>query len=99
MEFLKSLNEQGITIIMITHDMHLMLEYTNRSIVIANGKLLADSTPVNVLSNTFLVEQASLKETSLYTLAVKAGLDSPEALTESFIDYDRRRREACHQPC
>ena len=98
MEFLKSLNEQGITIIMITHDMHLMLDYTARSIVIANGKLLADSTPVKVLSNPYLVEQASLKETSLYTLAVKANLESPEALTKGFIHYDRRRRKSC-QPC
>ncbi|MBE6024502.1 MAG: ABC transporter ATP-binding protein [Cellulosilyticum sp.] len=98
MEFLKSLNEQGITIIMITHDMHLMLEYTSRSIVVAHGKLLADSTPVKVLSNPYLVEQASLKETSLYTLAMKANLKSAEALTESFIHHDRRRRESC-QPC
>ena len=98
MEFLKSLNEQGITIIMITHDMHLMLEYTNRSIVIAHGKLLDDSTPVKVLSNPYLIEQASLKETSLYTLALKANLESPETLTKSFIHYDRRRRKSC-QPC
>lgn len=98
MEFLKTLNAQGITIIMITHDMHLMLEYTSRCIVIANGKLLNDSTPVQVLSNPELVCEASLKETSLYQLAVKANLSSPESLTGSFIHYDRRRRESC-QPC
>lgn len=46
MEFLKKLNEEyGITIIMITHDMHLMLEYTNRAVVIADGRLLADTAP------------------------------------------------------
>lgn len=98
MEFLKELNAQGMTIIMITHDMHLMLEYTSRCVVIANGKLLEDSTPVKVLSNPELISAASLKETSLYQLAVKADLSSPEALTESFINYDRRRRKSC-QPC
>ncbi|MBP3887671.1 MAG: ABC transporter ATP-binding protein [Cellulosilyticum sp.] len=95
MEFLKELNEQGVTIIMITHDMHLMLEYTSRCIVIANNHLLEDSTPVKVLSNPKLVSAASLKETSLYQLAVRIGLSAPEALTESFIHYDRRRRESC----
>lgn len=91
MEFLKSLNEKGITIIMITHDMHLMLEYTSRSIVIADGKVLADCTPIEVLSNPNLVLEAHLKKTSLYELAVKAQLHSPEALTSSFINYDKRR--------
>ena len=91
MEFLKSLNEKGITIIMITHDMHLMLEYTSRSIVIADGKVLADCTPIEVLSNPNLVLEAHLKKTSLYELAVKAQLNSPEALTSSFINYDKRR--------
>ena len=99
MEFLKSLNEKGITILMITHDMHLMLEYTSRSIVISDGKVQADSTPVKVLSNPKLVHEAHLKETSLYTLSVKAGLESPEALTKNFINYDKRRRTLCHQPC
>ena len=99
MEFLKSLNEKGITILMITHDMHLMLEYTSRSIVISDGKVQADSTPVKVLSNPKLIHEAHLKETSLYTLSVKAKLESPEALTKNFINYDKRRRTLCHQPC
>lgn len=99
MEFLKSLNKKGITIIMITHDMHLMLEYTNRSIVLANGKILSDSTPVKVLSDPSLTKAASLKETSLYTLAQRAGLSSVEAFTQGFIHYDRRRRISSCQPC
>ena len=99
MEFLKSLNKKGITIIMITHDMHLMLEYTDRSLVIANGKILSDSTPVKVLSDTSLTKAASLKETSLYTLAQKTGLSSAEAFTQGFIHYDRRRRTSSCQPC
>ena len=99
MEFLKSLNKKGITIIMITHDMHLMLEYTDRSLVIANGKILSDSTPVKVLSDTSLTKAASLKETSLYTLVQKAGLSSAETFTQGFIHYDRRRRTSSCQPC
>ena len=66
MEFLKKINEeQGITILMITHDMHLMLEYTDRSVVIADGRLLADDTPARVLTDEKIAEQAYLKKTSL----------------------------------
>lgn len=99
MEFLKSLNEKGITILMITHDMHLMLEYTSRSIVLSDGKVQADSTPIQVLSNPKLIHEAHLKETSLYALSIKAKLESPEDLTRSFITYDKRRKPLCHQPC
>lgn len=99
MEFLKSLNEKGITILMITHDMHLMLEYTSRSIVLSDGKVQADSTPIKVLSDPKLIHEAHLKETSLYELSVKAKLESPEGLTRSFINYDKRRKPLCHQLC
>ena len=92
MSFLKQLNAQGMTILMITHDMHLMLEYTSRSIVLADGKLLADTTSVEVLNDKAIVEAAHLKETSLYTLAVKAKLESPKALTQSFINMEERRK-------
>lgn len=92
MSFLKQLNAQGMTILMITHDMHLMLEYTSRSIVLADGKILADTTSVEVLNDKAIVEAAHLKETSLYTLAVKAKLESPKALTQSFINMEGRRK-------
>ena len=96
MEFLQSLNDQGITIIMITHDMHLMLEYTLRSIVLSKGTILADSTPIEVLTNKQIVEAAHLKETSLYTLGVKVKLESPKTLIQSFINNEKecmQRRE------
>ena len=95
MEFLRKLNrEQGITIIMITHDMHLMLEYTDRAVVIADGELLADDTPANVLTNEALADKAYLKKTSLYDLAVKCGIDNPSALTDRFIYFEKTKRES-----
>ncbi len=95
MEFLKTLNNEGITIIMITHDMHLMLEYTDRAIVLSDGKVLADNTTVNVLTNSTITEPAHLKETSLYSLAVKVKLEEPKVFVQSFIKEDRRRRNLC----
>lgn len=93
MEFLKKINEeQGITILMITHDMHLMLEYTDRSVVIADGRLLADDTPARVLTDEKIAEQAYLKKTSLYDLAVRCGIEDPSAFVERFIYYERQVR-------
>ncbi|MGE6630673.1 ABC transporter ATP-binding protein [Bacillus sp. NPDC077027] len=92
MTFLEQLNKQGVTILMITHDMHLMLEYTTRTIVISEGKKIADDVPVNVLTNRALVQEASLKETSLYELAIKAEWPNPNELVGRFIEIDRKER-------
>lgn len=92
MEFLLELREQGMTIIMITHDMHLMLEYADRTIALSDGVKLADDCPERILTEPDIVKPANLKETSLFTLAVKAGLDQPEEFVRRFIAYDRRSR-------
>lgn len=93
MEFLKELNERhGITILMITHDMHLMLEYTRRAIVIADGRLLADASPAKILTNEELADEAYLKKTSLYDLALACGIEEPAELVEHFIACERQKR-------
>lgn len=89
MEFLKSLNEMGIAIVMITHDMHMMLEYTTRSVVLTGGKKIADATPSEVLGNEALIERANLKKTSLSTLASKAGIEDRIAFIDTFIQHER----------
>lgn len=90
MEFLHKIHEDlGITIIMITHDMHLMLEYTDRAIVIADGKMLADDTPAHILTNEEISDRAYLKKTSLYDLALRCGITDPTAFVECFIQYER----------
>jgi energy-coupling factor transport system ATP-binding protein len=89
MEFLKELNAQGVTIILITHDMHLMLEYTPHAIVINDGHKIADGTAVEILTNQTVAEAASLKLTSLYEFGLKLGLPDPQGLVQHFIDYER----------
>lgn len=99
MEFLRHINEQvGITIIMITHDMHLMLEYTTRCVVIADGELIADSTGARVLTDNKIIEKASLKRTSLYDLAIRCKIPESETtkFVEYFIAYDKEERRSCH---
>ncbi len=93
MEFLRSLNARGVTVVMITHDMHLMLEYTRRALVFCDGRLIADRTAAAVLCDPALVEQAALKETSLYTLANRCGIAPAQEFVERFIEQDREVRE------
>ena len=94
MEFLRSLNESGVTILIITHDMHLMLEYTAHAIVVTNGKILYDGSSVHALTTAKIAESASLKLTSLYDLAVACGIDDTQGFVENFINYERSLRES-----
>lgn len=89
MTFLDTLNQLGKTIVMITHDMHLMLEYSERTLVIDQGTILADGTPIEILTSPLFVEQASLKETSLFTFAKQIGLVDPIDFTQHFIDSEK----------
>lgn len=85
MTFLDSLQQQGHTIVMITHDMQLMLEYSDRCLVVVDGAIIADDNPVAILNQHDLLESANLKQTSLYTLGQKLSCD-PVDVTEYYID-------------
>ena len=90
MEFLEELHQKGHTIVMITHDMQLMLDYSDRALVMVDGKLIADTDPASLLSNPELLVKANLKETSIFKLAKKLDVD-PLALTAFY----KERREGC----
>ena len=92
MEFLQGLNARGVTVVMITHDMHLMLEYTPRALVFCEGQLIADRSASAVLCDPELIERAALKVTSLYTLANRCGIAPAEDFVERFIAADREVR-------
>ena len=89
MEFLRELGTRGITIVMITHDMHLMLEYAPRSIVFSGGQVIAGDTSAGILTSPDIIQKANLKETSLYDLALLCGLPDEKAFVQHFIDYER----------
>lgn len=93
MEFLVSLNKKGKTILMVTHDMHLMLEYTPRAIVINDGRVIADDKAVNILYDADLIKKANLKETSLYTLAERLGIPEPTEFVARFIAQDKEEKK------
>lgn len=89
MEFVQSLNDDHqMTVIFITHDMHLALEYTDRAIVMEDGKIIADDATFSILNNDQLLERASLKKTSIFKLANKLNLDI-ESFIRTFIEMER----------
>ena len=90
MEFLVEINRLGVTIILITHDMHLMLEYTPRAIVLAGGRKIADTAASVVLTDAGVIEEANLKETSLYALSQMIGVADGTQFVQGFIDFERR---------
>ena len=93
MDFLRELNRQGITVVLITHDMHLMLEYTPRAIVFNAGQVIADKSAAEVLNSPEIVEAAHLKETSLYHLSAACGIADAQEFTRRFIARDREVRK------
>lgn len=94
MEFLLSLSRDlGISLLLITHDMHLMLEYTTRAVVLSEGECVADKKPFEVLTDDGIIKKANLKRTSLYDLALNAGLSDPQGFVSRYIYFDRKKRE------
>ena len=94
MEFLLGLNRDlGISLLLITHDMHLMLEYTTRAVVLSDGLCVADRKPYEALTDDGIIERASLKRTSLYALALSAGLTDPQGFVGRYIAFDRKKRD------
>jgi len=94
MEFLFSLKEElGLSLLLITHDMHLMLEYTQRAVVLCDGSCIADKESFEVLTDDNIIKEANLKRTSLYDLALKAGLSDPRGFVKRYIFFDREKRK------
>ena len=93
MEFLRSLNKRGITIILITHDMHLMIEYCTRAVVLSDTRKIADTSCEEVLTDTSVVEKANLKETSLSRLAALCSIPDSRNFIRRFITEDREARK------
>ena len=89
MEFLLELNRMGYTVVMITHDMHLMLEYARRAVVFSEGRIIADDACEAVLTNPEIIARASLKETSLYALARRCGIEDGCGFVRRFIARER----------
>jgi energy-coupling factor transport system ATP-binding protein len=97
MEFLMGLNRnQGLTLLLITHDMHLMLEYTEQTVVLSEGRLIAGTPaadPAAILTDDEIIKAASLKRISLYDIAVRADIEDPREFVRRFIRHEEKLRD------
>ncbi|QAT44040.1 ATP-binding cassette domain-containing protein [Aminipila luticellarii] len=87
MNYLSRIRESGTAIILITHDMHLALEYADRAVVLSGGTVIAQDTMDKVLSDSSLVERANLKHTSIESMGRLYGVSD----LSGFIAYFTRR--------
>ncbi|SDU80000.1 energy-coupling factor transport system ATP-binding protein [Arcanobacterium phocae] len=98
MDFLSDLNTRGTTVILITHDMHVALEYTSRVVAMADGKIIADDAPAHVLTDSDIARKADIVTTGLYGLSQLVGYDDASALAQAFVNVDRIARRRMPHP-
>lgn len=67
--FLKSLSEKGITIIVVSHDLNFILDFAQRIIVVSHGEIIKDESTFDVLSDETLLEKSDLAQPVLLNLA------------------------------
>lgn len=71
MGFLRKLNsENNNTIIIITHDMRIVAEYTQRTIVMANGRIILDGETREVFSHPEILKQSYIEPPNITKLSL-----------------------------
>ncbi len=89
MTFVEKLSkENAMTVLFITHDLHLALEYTDRAVLLSRGQIIADGNTFDVLCDETLLLQASLKKTSLMEMAQKLNINA-SAFVRRFTAFER----------
>ncbi|MFN4245202.1 MAG: energy-coupling factor ABC transporter ATP-binding protein [Brevinematia bacterium] len=71
MDLLKKLNSEGITIIMTTHDIEYIAEYSNRIVVMMKGRIIYDETPKNLFLHRDIISQSNLRLPLISVLIIK----------------------------
>ena len=91
MDRIRKMNEeQQVTVIMVCHDMEVVLDYAQRALVMAGGKLLADGPVREIFRNAALMEKASILPPQMIGLSLRLGegfeqADSPDAMAEAVL--------------
>jgi energy-coupling factor transport system ATP-binding protein len=71
MDFICSLSERVRSLILITHDTDLAVEYTDRAVILKDGRVVVDGPTRKVLADPRNLIENSIRETSLITLSRK----------------------------
>jgi ABC-type multidrug transport system ATPase subunit len=86
MSLLGDLNDQGKTVIMITHDMRLVAEYAHRVVVMQAGRVIFDGGTDELFQHTELLARAHLNLPPLARLAALLGTRNPHLRSLATID-------------
>ncbi|PHV69194.1 energy-coupling factor ABC transporter ATP-binding protein [Sporanaerobium hydrogeniformans] len=93
MAVVKKLNEEGTTVIMVSHDMEVVLDFAKRVVILHNGKVLEDGRTSSVLFKKESLEVAGLKPPQLFEVMLRLGDDFSGATTaEEICQVIKRRR-------
>jgi len=84
MSLVRELNENGHTIVMITHDMSLVAEHSRRALVFAEGALIADANPHELFSSAEILQRGTLVAPQIATLAAVLGCPQPVTTVTEF---------------
>jgi energy-coupling factor transport system ATP-binding protein len=90
MGFLEQIKHGGTSVVLITHDMHLALEYADRALVLSAGQIIATDTVFNILSDPVIINQANLKETSISKMATLFGIEDVSGFISFFVQRLKR---------
>jgi energy-coupling factor transport system ATP-binding protein len=69
MDLLTEVNNNGVTVLIITHDMRLVAEYTRRAIVMKDGSIIFDGTPEELFQNDKIMQESSLTAPQLVRIS------------------------------
>ncbi len=78
MNLLVSLYEKGTSIIIATHNMDVVLQYAKRAIVLDNGKVVKDTTPLDLFHDEEFLKTSSIEPPKVFSFALalqKNGMD------------------------
>ena len=91
MDRIRRMNEEKkVTVIMVCHDMEVVLDYAQRALVMAGGRLLADGPVRQVFRDAELMEKASILAPQMIGLSLRLGegfehADSPEGMADAVL--------------
>jgi len=74
MQHLKMLYNQGLAVIMITHDINVTARYAGRVVLMDRGKIVADGEPHDILSDEGLLINSGLSPPTAVSLSKHMGL-------------------------
>jgi energy-coupling factor transport system ATP-binding protein len=77
---LKELNREGATVIVITHDMRFVAEVASRTVIINNGRILADGPTREIFDDVDTLTTAKLKPPQVTQLAQSLGARIPRTV-------------------